>query len=52
MENVRSLIDILELSTQEIAKILAIRPGTVRMRLSRGRDQLRTLLKGDYFHGE
>lgn len=41
-----------ELSTQEIARVMAIRPGAVRMRLSRGRDQLRTLLKGDYFHGE
>ena len=39
-----------ELSTQEIAKTLAIRPGTVRMRLSRGREQLRQVLKGDYFH--
>lgn len=38
-----------ELSTQEIAKILAIRPGAVRMRLSRGRDQLREKLKGAYF---
>lgn len=38
-----------ELSTQEIAKVLAIRPGTVRMRLSRGREQLREKLKGDYF---
>ena len=49
MENVRSLIDILELSTQEIAKILAIRPGAVRMRLTRGREQLREKLKGEYF---
>lgn len=39
-----------ELSTQEIAKALSIRGGAVRMRLSRGREQLRTLLKGDYFH--
>ena len=38
-----------ELSTQEIAKALSIRPGTVRMRLSRGRDMLREALKGDYF---
>lgn len=37
------------LSTQEIAKALAIRPGTVRMRLTRGRDQLRETLKGAYF---
>lgn len=38
-----------ELSTGEIAKVLSLRPGTVRMRLSRGREQLRELLKGDYF---
>lgn len=38
-----------ELSTQEIAKALSIRPGTVRMRLSRGRDMLREALKGDLF---
>ena len=38
-----------ELSTQEIAKALALRPGTVRMRLSRGREMLREALKGDYF---
>ena len=38
-----------ELSTQEIAKALAIRPGAVRMRLTRGREQLRERLKGAYF---
>ena len=38
-----------ELSTDEIAKALSIRPGTARMRLSRGRDLLRELLKGEYF---
>ncbi len=38
-----------ELSTQEIAKALGIRPGAVRMRLSRGRDMLREMLKGDFF---
>ena len=38
-----------ELSTQEIAKALSIRPGTVRMRLSRGREMLREALKGDFF---
>ena len=38
-----------ELSTQEIAKALSIRPGAVRMRLTRGREQLREKLKGDYF---
>lgn len=37
------------LSTREIAKALAVRPGTVRMRLVRGRDQLRETLKGAYF---
>ena len=38
-----------ELSTAEIAKALSLRPGTVRMRLSRGRDMLREALKGDFF---
>lgn len=38
-----------ELSTAEIAKVLSLRPGTVRMRLSRGRDMLREALKGDFF---
>lgn len=38
-----------ELSTQEIAKVLAIRPGAVRMRLTRGREQLREKLKGEIF---
>lgn len=38
-----------ELSTEEIAKALSIRPGAVRMRLSRGRDMLREMLKGDFF---
>ena len=36
-----------ELSTQEIARALGVRPGAVRMRLSRGREQLRALLKGE-----
>ena len=39
-----------ELSTGEIARVLSLRPGTVRMRLSRGRDKLRQTLKGEYFH--
>lgn len=38
-----------ELPTDRIAKVLALRPGTVRMRLSRGRERLREVLKGDYF---
>lgn len=38
-----------ELSTAEIAKVLAISPGAVRMRLSRGRAQLREALKGEIF---
>lgn len=38
-----------ELSTGEIARVLSLRPGTVRMRLSRGRDKLRQTLKGEYF---
>lgn len=38
-----------ELSTQEIGKALSLRPGAVRMRLSRGRERLRELLKGDFF---
>ena len=38
-----------ELTTEEIAKALSLRPGTVRMRLSRGRETLRELLKGDFF---
>ena len=41
-----------ELPTDRIAKVLALRPGAVRMRLSRGRDQLRELLTGDYFDEE
>ena len=35
-----------ELSAQEIGKALHLRPGTVRMRLSRGREKLREVLKG------
>ena len=38
-----------DLPPQEIAKILAIRPGAVRMRLTRGREQLREKLKGEIF---
>lgn len=38
-----------DLSTEEIAKALSLRPGAVRMRLSRGREMLREALKGDLF---
>ena len=38
-----------ELSTAQIAAALSLRPGTVRMRLSRGREQLREALKGEIF---
>lgn len=38
-----------ELSTEAIAKVLGVRPGAIRTRLSRGREQLRNMLKGDYF---
>lgn len=41
-----------ELSTQQIAQVLGLRPGTVRMRMSRGREMLRKTLKGAYFHEE
>ena len=34
-------------STQEIAAITGMRPGTVRSRLSRGRERLRRLLQGE-----
>ena len=37
------------LSTEETARSLGLRPGTARMRLSRGREKLRELLKGDFF---
>ncbi|WP_083521084.1 RNA polymerase sigma factor [Alicyclobacillus kakegawensis] len=41
-----------ELSTQEIAEVMGIRPGTVRIRLMRGRERLRLHLergeKGEY----
>ena len=40
-----------ELSTGEIAHALSLGPGAVRMRLSRGRDRLRDLLKGEMFDG-
>ena len=39
------------LSYKEIARALGCREGTVKSRISRGRDQLRTLLE-PYWHGE
>jgi RNA polymerase sigma-70 factor (ECF subfamily) len=39
-----------EYSTEEIAKILGISAPNVRMRLSRGREKMRELLKEDYFY--
>ena len=37
------------LSTREIARVLSLGQGAVRMRLSRGREQLRQARHGDYF---
>jgi RNA polymerase sigma-70 factor (ECF subfamily) len=39
------LCDLQELSYQEIAEILGVRVGTVRSRISRGRDRLRDILE-------
>jgi len=39
-----------DLSAEEIGKTLNIRPGTVRMRLTRGRELLREKLKGEYYN--
>lgn len=39
-----------DLSVQEIASLLGLESGAVKMRLSRGRAALRTLLQGDYFN--
>lgn len=41
-----------ELSTQEIGKVLGLGSGAVRTRLSRGRERLRRLLKGELFDEE
>lgn len=38
-----------ELTTRQIAQVLGVGEGAVRMRLSRGRARLRESLKGDYF---
>lgn len=37
-----------ELSTKEIAKAIAVREGTVRMRLSRARDMMKEKLQENY----
>jgi RNA polymerase sigma-70 factor (ECF subfamily) len=39
-----------ELSVKEIASILKIKEGTVKVQLTRGRNMLRDKLKGDYFY--
>jgi RNA polymerase sigma-70 factor (ECF subfamily) len=41
-----------ELPTEQIARILKEKPGTVRMQLSRGRELVRSALKGEYFDEE
>lgn len=38
-----------DFSIEQISRVTRIRPGTVRMQLTRAREQLRTLLKGEYF---
>lgn len=38
------------LRTDEISKILKVKPSTVRMQLTRGRTMLKEKLKGDYFY--
>ncbi len=38
-----------DLTTRQIAQVLGVGEGAVRMRLSRGRTRLRACLKGDYF---
>ena len=40
-----------ELPTDQIAKVLSLSPGTVRKRLSRGREQLKAWLEGGSDHG-
>lgn len=39
-----------EMSTDEIAEIVKVRSGTVRMRLTRAREMLKEKLKGGYFY--
>ena len=39
-----------EVSTDEIAKIMKVRSGTVRMQLTRAREMLKEKLKGGYFY--
>jgi len=38
-----------DLPAEQIGKLLGIRPGAVRMRMTRGREMLKEKLKGDYF---
>lgn len=40
------------LSVDEISKVLKIKEGTIRMQLTRGREMMRTKLKGDFFNEE
>ena len=37
-----------DMSVEQISKALKIRPGTVRMQLTRGREMMREKLKGEY----
>ena len=46
----RHLIDITDLTTEEIARVVGASPVAVRTRLSRARDQLRNLLEVEH-HG-
>lgn len=39
-----------EVSTDEIAEIMKVRSGTVRMQLTRAREMLKEKLKGGYFY--
>lgn len=38
-----------DFSIEQISRITHVRPGTVRMQLTRARERMRTLLKGEYF---
>lgn len=39
-----------EFTIDEMSKVLKIRAGTIRMQLTRGRDMMRSKLKGEYFY--